>query len=100
MSFRAAAELPAAVAADRDGHRLVPLGIERLEHRSGRRERDLVLARAAAGHDGDADAARHGGGGVVVVAAVKWPTVSVTVAPGFACVPDAGSCVITMPSSD
>src|SRR5713101_7811536 len=100
MSFRVGAELPAAVAADRDRHRLVQLGVQRLEHRSGRRERDLVLARAAAGDDGDADAARHGGGGVVVVVPVKWPTVNVTVVPGFACVPEVGSCVITMPSLD
>src|SRR5438876_2788633 len=100
MSFGAGAELPAAVAADRHRHRLVQLGVERLEHRARGRERDLVLARAAAGQDGDADAARHGGGGVVVVVPTKWPTVSVTVVPGFACVPDTGSCVSTMPSLD
>src|SRR5438128_845101 len=100
MSFRAGAECPAAVAADRDRHRLVQVRIQRREHRARRGERDVMFARAAAGDDRDADAARHGGGGVVVVAPVKWPTVSVTVVPGFACVPDAGSCVITMPSLD
>src|SRR5713226_3552988 len=93
MSFRAGAKLPAAVAADCDRHRLVQLGIQRLEHRARRCQRDLVLARAAAGDDRDADAARHG-------PAMKRPTVSVTVVPGFACVPDTGSCVITIPSSD
>ena len=46
-----------AVAADRDVDDVVALGIERLEHRARRRERDLVLARAAAGEHGDADAA-------------------------------------------
>ena len=60
-------ERPAAVAADRDRRRLVPLRIERLEHRAGRGERDLVLAGAPAGDDGDPDAPGHGVGVVAVV---------------------------------
>ena len=55
-------ELPAAVAADRDRHRLVALGVERLEHRARGGERDVVLARPAAGEHGDADAPAHGNG--------------------------------------
>ena len=65
--LRAGLERPAAVAADRDRRRLVALGVERLEHRAGRRERDLVLARAPAGDDRDPDAPAHG---IVVVGCV------------------------------
>ena len=59
VSRGALSELPAAVAPDRHGHRLVALRVERLEHRARRRERDVVLARPAAGEDRDADAPRH-----------------------------------------
>ena len=52
------AELPAAVAADLDGDGVVARGIERGEHRPAGRDRDLVLARAPAEEDGDADARR------------------------------------------
>ena len=52
----AAAELPAAVAADLDRDRVVALGVERVQDRARRGERDLVLARAAAHDDGDRDA--------------------------------------------
>src|SRR5207244_5786993 len=63
----------------------------------------LVLARAAAGYDGDADASeRHGGGaggGVVVgVGVTKRPTVIVTVDFFGASVPPVGSWVSTTPS--
>ncbi len=49
-------ERPPTVAADLDHGRLVAGGIERLDHRGGRGERDLVLARAASGEHGDAEA--------------------------------------------
>src|SRR5439155_26247655 len=52
-------EFPAAVAADRHRHRLVALGVERLEHRASRRERDLVFARPAARDHGDPNPAPH-----------------------------------------
>ena len=55
LRARARAERPAAVAPNLDRHRLVTAGVEALEHRAGRLERDLVLARPAAHEDGDAD---------------------------------------------
>jgi hypothetical protein len=66
----ASLERPAAVAADRDADHVVPLRIERREDGAGRGERDLVLARAPAGEEGDAESLRHG---VVVVVAVVVP---------------------------
>ena len=45
---------------DLDRRRLVALRVERLQHRAGRGERDLVLARAAAGDDCDAQPPPHG----------------------------------------
>ena len=69
---RARAELPAAVAADLDGDGVVASGIERGEHRPAGGDRDLVLARAPAEEDGDADASAHG---------VNWPTTIVTSEP-------------------
>ena len=68
--FETAIESPAAVAADRDRHRFVALRVERLEHRTRGRERDVVLTRPAAREDRDADTATHGTGTVVVVAVV------------------------------
>ena len=47
---------PGAVAPDLDHVRLVAGGLERSDHGSGRGERDLVLARAATGEHGDAQA--------------------------------------------
>ena len=47
---------PGAVTADLDRPRLVAVGIERLDDGARRRERDLVLARAAARENGDAEA--------------------------------------------
>src|SRR3954452_12798602 len=108
MARAAGPELPAAVAADRDRHGLVAVRVERLEHRAGGRERDLVLARPAAGEHGDPEAPRHGGGTVVVVSvvvvtsgggALNLPTTIVTFAPGFACCPAGGSWLTTIPSS-
>jgi hypothetical protein len=55
LRVRARAERPAAVASDLDRHRLVAPGVEPVEHRARRFERDLVLARTAAHEDGDAD---------------------------------------------
>ena len=49
---------------------LVALGVERGDHRARRRERDLVLARAAAREHGDANACAHGIGVVSVVVVV------------------------------
>ena len=63
-------ERPAAVAADRDVHDVVALRIERLEHRAGGGEGDVVLARAAAREQRDAEPAAHGVVGVVVVSVV------------------------------
>src|SRR5207244_4218668 len=78
--LRRSLELPAPVAADCDARDLVAVGIERLQHRPRRRERDLVLGRAAAGDQRDPNAAvaAHGVGVVVgVVSWTKWPTVIV-----------------------
>ena len=61
-ALRAGAELPAPVAADLDGHRLVARRVERLDHRARRGERDLVLARAPAHDDGDAEPGPSGRG--------------------------------------
>ena len=92
-------ELPPAVAPDRDLGDVVPRRIERLEHGAGRRERDVVLARTAAGEQRHAQpAGRHGVVVVAVVVAVvaghppdgHRPTLSVTVEPGFACFPVSG----------
>ena len=46
VAGRAAVQRPATVAADGHAHHVVPLRIQRLQHRAGRRERDVVLARA------------------------------------------------------
>ena len=93
-------ELPPAVAPDRDLGDVVPRRIERLEHGAGRRERDVVLARTAAGKQRHAQAAVAqgavvvGGGGAVVVAGHppdgQRPTTSVTVDPGGTCLPAPG----------
>src|SRR6185312_12183594 len=95
----ARAELPLSVAPDGDGDDVVALGIERLEHGPGRGERDVVFGRAPAGEHRDPQPIRHYGGpedGFVVVE--NLPTAIVTVEPGGAFVPPAGSCVCTMPS--
>ena len=52
-------ERPAAVAADRDADDVVPLRVERREHRAGGGEGDVVLARAAAREQRDAKAPGH-----------------------------------------
>src|SRR5205085_2773759 len=88
----ARAELPLPVAADRDGRDLVLLRIEPFEHGPRGRERDLMLARAAAREHRDADPGRHQG--------VSLPTTIVTVEPCGACVFPSGFCVSTMPSCE
>ena len=101
----AARELPAARLVDLDDDGLVPLGIERGDHRARRRERDLVLARTTAREHGHANAWAHGIGvvsvvvSVVVVGSTKRPTKRVTIVFGSACDPPTGSCAFTMPSS-
>src|SRR5438105_15891865 len=72
-------QLPAAGAVDRDRHALVALRVERLEHRAGRGEGDLVLARASAHEDGHAQAAAHRVAEVVAVCVVSVNVVSVKV---------------------
>src|SRR5262249_33714079 len=59
---RSSRERPGAVAADLDGHRVVAGRVERIDDRAGRGQRDLVLARPAAGDDRD-PAPVHGAGG-------------------------------------
>ena len=99
QGMSAPVEGPAAVAGDGDAHDLVALRVERCEHRAGRRERDLVLARAAAGEQGHAEPAAHGVVVVVVVAPFTMrPTVSVTMVFGAACVPPCGLWASTIPS--
>src|SRR5262249_33291980 len=93
------AERPVPVPPDLDRHCLVTLGVECLQHRTGRSERDLVLARAPAHDDRDAPLP-HGTWAtvdvvpvvVVVVGggAVYLPTVIVTVDFGGASVPPPG----------
>src|SRR5712691_11798152 len=93
---------PAAVAADRDADDVVTLRIERLEHRARREQRDVVLARAAAGDERDAEAPAHG---VVVVVPVvvpplaSWPTVSVITVFFGCCRPPCGAWLRTTPSA-
>ena len=60
---------PGAVPPDLDRLRLVAVGVERLDDRARRRERDLVLARAPAREHGHADA-RASRRSVVVVVSV------------------------------
>src|SRR4051812_46143467 len=96
---RPSRKLPAAVAADLDGDRLVPLRVERVQHRPRRGERDLVLGRASAQQHGHADAATHGLGGGGGSPVGKLPTVIVTVEPGLAFVPPVGDWLSTMPPS-
>ena len=90
-----------AVAADGDVDDVVALRIERLEHRAGGGEGDVVLARAAAREQRDAEPAAHG---VVVVVVVS---VCVGVAPDgqvhdASSAPPArrrpGSCASTVPT--
>src|SRR4029077_18612034 len=80
-----------------DSHRddVIALGIERLEYRAGRGQRDVVLGRAAARQDGDPGARHYGGSGVV--GAPNLPTAIVTTLPGAAWVPPGGSWVWTIP---
>src|SRR5215210_1313695 len=92
---RAGFELPAAVAADRDRHRVVALRVERLQHRAGGGERDLVLARAASHQDGNLQSTSHGTG---AFSSLKRPTTIVTSLCGLACVPAAGRWSRTKPS--
>src|SRR5580765_1243341 len=92
----AGAELPAAVATDCHRDDVIALGIERLEYRAGRGQRDVVLGRAAARQDGDPGARHYGGPGVV--GAPNLPTAIVTTLPGAAWVPPGGSWVWTIPS--
>ena len=85
MTGGAGSELPAPVPPDRDRHRLVPLRVERLQHRPRRREGNVVLARAAAGEHGHPDPLLHCPGIVVVAAVVVVvAVVSVVVAAGGA----------------
>src|SRR5437867_3494834 len=79
--------LPVAVDLDRDG--LEALRIEALDHGARGLERDLVLARAAARDDRDANLPAHGvvvvvGVVVSVVCSLNRPTVITTFEPGFA----------------
>ena len=67
---------PGTVAPDLDHPGLVAVGVERLDDRARRRERDLVLARASTGEHRHAQPRRHGGGGVVVVSVVVVVVVS------------------------
>ena len=104
---------PGAVASDLDHPRLVAGGIERLDDRARRGERDLVLARAATGEHGHADAAasrRRSGSSssscrsvsVVVVStggATYFPTNSVTTVFGSCWLLPTGSWEITTPSN-
>ena len=68
--------LPAAGVVDQQRDDVVALGIERLDHRARRGERDRVLGRAAAGHDGDAHArgSRGRGGRAGRDGRSSWPT--------------------------
>src|SRR5262245_9698544 len=109
MSRRAGFELPAAVAPDRDRRHVGAVGVQRLEPGACGRQRDLVLARAAAGDQCEAQLAlrssvAHGvAGGVVAAVSVCWtsrPTVSVITVPAGALSPAPGLCVITTPSSE
>ena len=78
------AELPAPVAPDLDGDRVVALGIQGVEHGAGGGDGDLVLGAAAAHEHGHAHAAAHGTG-VGFSGCVKRPTVILTVEPCGAC---------------
>ena len=53
---RAVHDLPAAGVVDQQRHDVVAAGVERLDHRAGRGQRDRVLRGAAAGDHGDAHA--------------------------------------------
>src|SRR4051794_34240614 len=94
------AEAPPSVAANCDADDVVPVRIERLEHRARREQRDVVLARAAAGDERDAETPAHG---VVVVVPVvvspvgSWPTVSVISVFFGAWVPPCGVWLSTTP---
>src|SRR4029079_1076098 len=98
LCLAARAQLPAAAAVDLHRHDVVATRFERGDHACGRRERDRVLARAAAEDHGDA--AAHGVVVVEVVVVVpsppgdpvSWPTWIVTTSPVFASAPGAGSC--------
>ena len=92
-------ERPPAVAADGDVHDLVALGIERLQHRARREQRDVVLARAAAREQGDAEPAAHGVVVVVSVPDTSCPTVSVTTVFAGCCEPPCGDWLSTTPSA-
>ena len=94
-------ERPPAVAADGDVHDVVALGVERLEHRARREQRDVVLARAAAREQGDAEPAAHGVGGGLVGGppGFSWPTVSVTTVFAGCCEPPCGDWLSTTPSA-
>src|SRR4051812_14931313 len=90
-------ERPPALPADLDRDGPVAGRVERGEHRPRRRERDLVLARAAAHDHRQTDALGHGVVEVVsVVAPVSRPTKIVTTDLGSAGVPEAGDWSRTM----
>src|SRR5262249_57122716 len=96
-------EGPPSVAADRHRDHVVAVGVERLEHGPGRGEGDLVLARAPAREQRDADAPAHGVCAVVVAAVVVWPvesrpTVSVIDVFDGTCWPPCGVWSSTTPS--
>ena len=114
-------QCPAAVAADLDRPHVVALRVECRDDGGGGRQRDLVLARPAScehrqpyapAHGvgggvapsaepsgGSPSAASAGGAGVTSGGGTNSPTVSVTTESGSACVPPAGSCDMTRPSS-
>src|SRR4029078_13261256 len=83
-----------------DGHRLVALGVERGDHRPRRGQGDVVLRRAAAEENRDANPPAHGevGGGGGGSPETSWPTVIRTVEPCLAFVRPVGLWLSTIPS--
>src|SRR5207248_6515007 len=91
-------ELPTPVATDQYADDVVAFGIQCVAHRARRRQRDLVLARPPTREECHSQAAGQRQGVVVAAAVVvalqpvdsHRPTTSVTLEPGFACVPPSG----------